>query len=267
MKTINFNNKEYEIPTSWDEVSLDMQCKVTEVAAIQPHVKMLGIIAGYTGIPVEELKSVKIDEVSDLMAGLEFMQEKIPTTRRLEWEFEGHKYSVIKNLSDMEFQDFVSIQTILAENEESYYKALPIVVAILAKRKDETLDDFDIHERAKIMGRMPISIASSIGSFFLLNENYYKLLTHLSSHHAQQKLLLGKARELRSTTNRWVQQRGTTMRYKFLMGLIAIYSKYLERRLEKHFKSTQSKSSTKSWSQTLWNWLTMKLKIKARKNK
>lgn len=242
MKTIKFNNKEYDIPTTWDEVTLDMQVKVSEVAALQSHVKMLGIIAGYTGIPVEELKSAKINKVSDLMAGLTFMKTEIPVNKKLEWEFEDEVYSVDKNLTEMQFQDFISVQTILAENEKNYYSALPIVVAILCKKKGETLDDFDVYERAKVMGRMPISVASLIAAFFLLNENYSKLLTLLSSPNAQQKIVLGKLRELKHTTNRLGQHRGTTMRYRFLMGVIRIYNKYLERRLVKHFKSMQSKS-------------------------
>jgi hypothetical protein len=223
---------------------------------------MLGIIAGYTGIPVDELKSVKINKVNDLMAGLKFMKEPIPINKKLEWKFEGRDYVVDKNLGDMQFQDFVSIQTILAENEDTYYKALPIVVAILCKRKGETLDDFDIHERAKIMGRMPISIASSIASFFLLNENYYKLLTHLSSPHAQQEIVLGKLRELKRTTNRLGQHNGMTMRYRFLMGVIKTYNKYLEQKLVRHYKSIPSKSSTSNWKQTLWSWFKKKPKTK-----
>jgi len=260
MKTIKFNKKEYNIPTSWDDVSIEMQCKVSEIASIQQHVKMLGIVAGYTGIPVEELKTSKIEDVNEVMAGLTFMKETIPINKKLKWEFEGHEYSVDKNLSEMQFQDFISIQTILAENEETYYKALPIVVAILCKRKGETLDDYDIIERSKIMERMPISIASSIAAFFLLNENYYKLLIHLSSPHAQQKIVLGKLKELKLTMNPLGQQHGMTMRSRFLMGVIRIYSKSLEQRLVKHFKSMQSKSSTNNWRVTLQNWFMKKVK-------
>ena len=265
MRTIQFLNKKYEVPTNWNEVSLDMQVKVSEVASLQSHVKMLGIIAGYCGIPVVDLKSAKINKIQDLMASLEFMKEPIPINKSLEWEFEGNEYIVDKNLGDMEFQDFISVQTILSENVETYYKALPIVIAILCKRKGETLDDFDIHERAKVMGRMPISTASSIAAFFLLNENYYKLLTHLSSPHAQQEIVLGKLRELKRTTNLLAQQHGTTMRYKFLMGVIKTYNKYLEQRLLKHFKSSQSKSLTNNWKQTLLNWFMKKLKRKSNK--
>lgn len=237
MKQIQFNNKKYDIPCDWNEVTLKMQMEVSKVSALQSHVKMLGIIAGYTGIPVEELKTVPVKRVMDVMAGLEFMGTPIPTNKDLEWEFEGNKYKVDKNLGEMQFQDFISIQTILAENQETYYEALPIVVAVLCKREGETLDDFNPMERAKIMERMPISVASSIASFFLLNENYYKLLTHLSSKEAQESILLAKLNELKRTQNQWGQHRGGKLRMRLLRGIINRWIKSYEQQLTKHFNS------------------------------
>ena len=242
MKTIQFNNKKYDIPTSWDEVTIGMQQEVSRVASLQSHVKMLGIIAGYCGIPVQELKSAPVSRTVEMMGSLEFMSEPIPTNKDLKWEFSGHTYTVDKNLGDMQFQDFVSIQTILAENEETYYDALPVVVAVLCKREGETLDDYDPMERAKLMGQMPISVASSIGSFFLLNENYSKLLTHLSSSHAQESILLGKLNELKRTQSQLVVHRGGRWSMRLRIGILKRYTKRLEQQLTKHFSSMQSKS-------------------------
>jgi len=242
MKTIQFNNNKYKVPESWDEVSLSMQMEVSRVASIQKHVKMLGIIAGYTGIPMEELKTAKINRLYVLMESLTFMGTDIPINKKLEWEFSGHTYSVDKNLGEMQFQDFISIQTILADNKDTYYDALPILVAVLAKREGETLDDYDPIERAKIMAEMPISVASSIASFFLLNENYSKLLTHLSSTQVQESIVLGKLKELKRTASPLDQPRGGKLRTRLLLGIIRKYTKYLEQRLTKHFSIMQSKS-------------------------
>lgn len=260
MKEIQFNNKKYKIPTDWDEITLEMQMQVSRVSALQKHVKMIGIIAGYCGIPVDELKVAKINKIYDLMKSLIFMKIDIPINKKLEWEFEGFNYKVDKNLGDMQFQDFVSIQTILAENQDTYYDALPILVAVICKREGETLDDYDLIERSKIMKKMPISVASSIASFFLFRENYSKLLTHLSLPHVQQNILLGKLNELKTTQNPLDQRHGGKWLTRLLLGILRRYTKFLEKILMKYFNTIQSKSSTTNWMQTFKKLVMKKLK-------
>ena len=262
MKKIKFNGVERLCPTSWDDVTIGMQQQVSKVAALQSHVKMLGIISAYCGIPVEELKVVKLSKVYDLMESLTFMGTEIPTNKALEWEFEGHTYKVDKELGEMQFQDFISIQTILAENKETYYDALPIVIAILCKRDGETLDDFDPMERQHIIKKMPISVGSSIAAFFLLNENYSKLLTHLSSPQVQETILLGKISELKYIQSRLGVQRGGKLRIRFLGGILKRYTTHLERQLKKHFNFIQSESLTTNSKQTC-----KKLRMKKRNQK
>jgi len=250
MKTIQFNNKKYLIPETWDEVTLDMQMTVGKVTALQPYVQTLGTIAGYTGIPVEDLKNAPIKKLHVLMESLTFMNEDIPTNKDLKWEWQGHKYSVDKNLGEMQFQDFVSIQTIVAEHRNSEYDAIPIIAAVLCKREGETLDDYDPIERSEIFKQMPIGVASSIASFFLLKENYLNLLTNLSSPRLQEDILRVKLNELKRTQSQLVVRCGGKLRMWLLRGILRQWIKSFEAQLTKSYSTTASKSLTTNWKQT-----------------
>lgn len=244
MKEIKFNGNTYSCPESWDEVTIGMQQEVESVASIQKHVRMLGVIAGYTGIPIKELKEAKILDVNQVMESLTFMKDKIPPNKELKWEFEGQTYKVDKNVGDMEFQDFVSIQTILSDYKDRYYDALPILCAILAKREGEKLDDYDPIERAETFKKMPLSVATSIAAFFLLKGNYSKVATHLSSPIVQRNILRAKVNDIKATLSPLGQERGGKLRTRLLLGILRLYMKFLERRLRKYYNSMQLEFST-----------------------
>ena len=63
MKTIVFNKKKYRIPSCWEDITIKMQQEVSTIAHAEQYVKTLGILAGYTGIPLEELKEAGVSRL------------------------------------------------------------------------------------------------------------------------------------------------------------------------------------------------------------
>lgn len=242
MKEIKLKETTYLIPQSWDEVTIEQQIEVERIGRLNPKVRMIGIISGYCGIPVSVLKKEPVKNLFELMGSLNFMKDQIPRNKELKWEISGHTYQVDKNISDMQFQDFVSLQTLLSDYKDRYYESLPLICSILAKREGETLDDYDIYQRGELFKKMPISIASSIAGFFLIKKRYSNLLSVLSSRDVQKNILLGKIKGLENMLNQSEAHRGGKLRTRFQIMIIKTYLTYLGKKLVKYFNSGQSKS-------------------------
>lgn len=72
--TIHINDKPYEIPINWYEVSFELRLRLREAA--NDSVKALAII---TGIPYEELKTAKVRNLDTVLSLLSFLFTKTPT--------------------------------------------------------------------------------------------------------------------------------------------------------------------------------------------
>jgi len=262
MKTIQFLNKKYDIPESWDEVTLKMQMQVSTISHQEKYIKTLGILAGYTGIPVEDLKTAKVNDLERVMKSMTFLQDAIPEEPVMEFSFNGHDYQVATNIIEQQFQDFVAIQTAISNNGETKWLATPYILAVMAKRGEETLDDFDVNARAKEFEDIPISIANGVAAFFLSNSKVSRSITMLSSPEVQKDILHAKVEELNLSLNKLKQQRGGNILIRLWIMTSRRYIKSLRCQLEKSFSSQPSNNSKKKWKQTF-----RRLRLKMRKEK
>jgi len=250
MKTIQFLNKKYIIPESWDDVTLKMQMEVSSVAAQQTYVKTLGILAGYTGIPVEELKTAKISDLERVMKSMTFLQTPIPEAPVFNFNFNGKNYVVQENILEQQFQDYVAIQTAIGEYGENKWMVTPYILAIMCKHDKETLDDFDINTRAKEFEELPISIANGISTFFLSNLTVSKSIMMFSLPEVQESIIQSKINELKHSVEQLRKQRGGNLLIRLWTMILRKYIKSLECHLAKYYNLPASKHSKKKWKPT-----------------
>ncbi|GAF77899.1 unnamed protein product [marine sediment metagenome] len=250
MKNIQFNNKKYDIPTVWDDVTLKMQMQVSTISHKEKYVKTLGLLGGYSGIPVEELKKAKLNDCERVMKHMTFMGEPVPDEPVLEFDYAGHHYMVPSTMIEQEFQDYVAIQTAVAEYGDNQWMVTPYILAVMCKRDDEeSIDDFDINERAKHFEDIPIGIANGVAAFFLSNSLAYKSIGMLSSPEVIHATVQGKIEELNHSLSQLRKQRGGNLLIRLWVTMSRKYTMYLSRNWEKSFNSQQSKSSKKKWKQ------------------
>lgn len=242
MKKFRFKNKQYTIPENWEEVTLEQQIQVSEIASKNPTIKMLGILSAYTGIPVNELKKTKTTKLTDVLKKLKFINDPIPNTPIIEFSFEGDYYYIGENFLEQEFQDYVSIQTIIAEHEDNIWKATPHILAIMAKKEGESLDDYNVNERAEKFKKLPLNIVNGVNTFFLSNLIGSKIYTQLYSKETVSKLVEGKEKELNNSINKLEQQRGGKWYTRLLDTIFIKLIKSSKKGLVKYYNSTLSKS-------------------------
>lgn len=264
MKTLMWKDRKIDIPTKWEEITLKQQIQVSTDSEQYTNetTKKLALISGYCGIPVQEIKRATPDEVAPLFQHMKFLAEPIPEKPLMEFEFRGEKYYVIQNLAKQEFQDFISLEAALSNENNDTYKALPTIIAIMAKRKKangetESLDDYDVEERAKVFEELPISIANGIGVFFYHNVKVSTMASQLFSK--PEKGIAMKVREVENSLNR---SAGGGLLHRLLRGILKIYLRFLKRNVKSLLGSTPSKSFTVRWKQTF-----RKLRTKMRKEK
>lgn len=264
MKTIQFNKEKYNIPTSWDDVSLRMQMEVSTISHQEKYIRTLGLLAGYTGIPVEDLKTAKVNELERVMKHLAFIADEIPAEPVMEFDYKGQHYTVPPTMLEQEFQDYVAIQTAIAEHQNNQWLVTPFILAVMCKRGDgeESIDDFDIRQRAKEFEDIPIRIANGVASFFLSNLLAYKSIMMSSSPEVLTETVYAKINELNLSLSQLRKQRGGNLLIRLWVMTLRKYTKYLSKNWEKSFNLQQSKPSKTRWKQIC---STLRLKMRRKK--
>ena len=168
MKKFRLDKVDYQVPTSWDEVTLKQQMQVSSDAdnIKVEELKKMAVISGYCNIPIEVMRKTSMNKLNNLWKHLTFLNEKLPEESIAEFNYKGDKYSIIEYLINNQFQDYVSLMTAQENHKDDLWNALPIMIAVLAKKEGETLDDFDLDERAKHFEDLPITIANLLKVFF-----------------------------------------------------------------------------------------------------
>ena len=223
MKTFQYKYEKYTVPTSWEEVTLKQIIKITsdQDSFKFESTQKLAFISAFCGIPVETLKKSSVTEVGTLFKYLGFLNKPLPEEPIYEFEFQGHKYSVAETMAKQEFQDFVSMETVLADSDGTTYKALPMMMAIMCKREGESLDDYDVQERAKMFEEVPITIAHPLSVFFCNQEKIYNALSQLSLK--QDLVIAMKARDMLDTLK---PLDGMGLLTRLLIGILRSYIRF-----------------------------------------
>lgn len=250
MKTIQFNNKEYDIPTEWNDVSIQDQIEVSKIKDEQQHVKILAIISGYGKIPVDELKTVPFHKVENLFSNFTFVKEEIPRVPITGFTHNGEKYYLQEDIFEMKTEDFVAIMTAQENNRENLMEAYPILLAILYRKEgEESLDDYNLDKRVEEFKHLPLPIGYSAYAFFLNSSNLLNRTSQIYSPQSLKFAVSEKFNELSNTLKQSATRSGTKW-YIRLQSLITMwYINYLKKSWDKHFNLSPSKNTTIHWWQ------------------
>lgn len=171
MKEIDVVGTTYKIPESWNDITLHQQMVVERLMIEHPEYRSMAMLSGYLDMEMEQVKKLHINTVKKLIAVLDFLNQPLPADPVHEFEHLGFKYFVIPSMLKGEFQDFISFEAAREQYKDKPFHGLPLMIAILCKREDESLDDYDIEERAKEFVELPLPIANGLNTFFLTSAN------------------------------------------------------------------------------------------------
>jgi hypothetical protein len=173
MINIIINEKEYNIPQSWNEVTLKQQIELSQIKDRDDLFKNLFMVQTYTGIPMEIVKKMNINEFKQILSNLKFLTEQPKSELIKDFKLNGNTYYVSDSLLKGETQDFLSIEAVLQKYKDNEVKALPYIIAVICKQKGESLDSYDVEKRALEFELLDYQTANNIWFFFAQTEVFF----------------------------------------------------------------------------------------------
>jgi hypothetical protein len=190
MLTIEIEDKEYNIPDSWEEMTLDYYCGIYGIIkkyqATEEEEKSDNDLSKYffdqqnkmnkelfaymTGIDEKKINKISMDSINAVLSCLDDITKDYEPKGVDYFEFEGNVYYFPMDfLRTATFGDYIESQQL--EMNTQYLKngrfdILPEQMAILCKQVDEEVDLDDIDEKASKFRKLTMNVVWEF-SFFL----------------------------------------------------------------------------------------------------
>jgi hypothetical protein len=243
MEVIKVNDKKYNIPTEWNDITIGMQVMQSRFKQSDSRLYAAHFVNTYTGIPVEILKRMKVDDFKAILMKLKFLTStKVEDNSVNFFEHKGIKYNVLSSLEKAETQDFLSIESLLQEFKDNQVEAMPYIIAILAKKPNESLDDYDVMERGREFMDLPYPMVAGIWVFFcqlgrisVINSPQFSNL---------QRVLIQQS--LNYTENTLRKRAGLGLLKRLLKATLLLYIRYINKNLKNFLVTSPSETSVQT---------------------
>lgn len=167
MKTVKIDDIAYKVPTKWDDVTLDHYLRLTDFKADKATKLTMKIVSSWTGIP-EEIFTQAEDKLFHKIIGLmKFINTDIPIVPKKTIGIEGTDQYYNGDVKSLCFGQFLDVEFRNNEYKDDLQKALPFILAILYRPKDEQYNSDHASDNAEHFAKLPITDVFGICSFFL----------------------------------------------------------------------------------------------------
>lgn len=167
---IKISNKSYEIPRSWEQITIKQLCTLKEIED-PDTLTLFKILAG---VPKKELSEVVWDENMDLATDQLKFLNNIPTFEVVtSFEFNG-KYSINPDILSMTigmYNDCMRIEKKYHDNELARITNLAATITLKGDQKEYSYKLTE--DRAKEFENLPITAAYGVANFFLMGQKLY----------------------------------------------------------------------------------------------
>ena len=244
MKTVELLMKNYNIPTSWLDISIKHYQKIHKLLDVETDsgddlndlFKQIEIISAYIDVPVDVLKKENPQKILNLIQDLKFLQSEIPSKQITMFNFNKQTYYVIQSLMETQFQDYVSLENLL--QREDFVGNLHYILAVMCRKTfEETLDDYDVDKRAKEFLDLDMVTVNNIAVFFYSVAKTLNLTSLLSSN--PKEIVEAKIQEVKTSL---IPQAGMGWYMRWQHGFIVKWFYSYIRQLKKSYIFTQQKS-------------------------
>ena len=175
--------KEYELPSNWDEITLDDFIRLfsidrTDLNPLEVSVKTIEVLVG---INEEILLMMKSSDFELLATELSFTTRDVEPVNVEFVTIGGEEYYIKKDFNQLTMGEIISIETILEGAENNIFKVMDKLLCIFLRKKKENgkLETFkgEFMERATLFRKTPVSQIYNIFNFFLVGGNLLEVNT------------------------------------------------------------------------------------------
>jgi hypothetical protein len=164
---------EFNLPQSWDEVSIGEFVKIFSferegLSMIEVVVETISLLSG---VPQEKFYMLPVNEFQKLAEELAFVNTEL---KGVDVDFivlDGEEYWLKKDFSSFTMGEVISIETILEQGGNNLFKVMDKLLCIFLRKKKENgkLEAFtgEFMARAELFKTTPVSSVLNIFNFFL----------------------------------------------------------------------------------------------------
>lgn len=183
MKQIELKGKNYNFPTSWDDITVRQLMEIEELNDESADMQKLSKIAAILlDVDKDEILALEIDEFLSLLNEVaDVMSAKQTAKYQVNITLDGVSYKA-KSLEEFSTREFTDFDTLSADGK----KNLPMLLALIYHAEDEVADYVKgTQEKAEKFLNLPASIAIEAVRFFSKELLEYVKSTVFSSPAAQ----------------------------------------------------------------------------------
>lgn len=159
---------EWVIPTSWNDITLDMFSDIERYYADKDkNFDIREVLHILTGKSKDEINALPAEFLDKILEKFSFLSEKPETEEPRNWVVvDGEKY-IVNTFEKMKTGEYVSFDMAMKNDKHDY----STFMAILCRKQGEVYDSkYEaelFEERKKMFGRVPVMDVMAVVSFFL----------------------------------------------------------------------------------------------------
>lgn len=166
MKEITYLNKNYNLPESWDDITIEQVLKINELK--DKNKTWTNIINILIGLSYEDLRNANISDVEALKDLLFFTNEAPEFKPAFEFEFNNEKWILTKDLFNITYGQYEDCMTYEKNHTENKLKRITLILSVILEEQSQKKYDCNLNEQRAIMfEKLPCNIALGIYNFFL----------------------------------------------------------------------------------------------------
>ena len=177
MKTFNITRDNqtttYNIPESWDDVSIARFCEMfrTDVSDLHPIFKSVRHMSILAGIEEQDIMDLTAEQYNQVAECFEFMNTEVTTPMQESIQVEGETYYLKTDFNALTFGEQVSIEIIMEKANGNVLGCMDELLCVFLRRKDDSgvLEPFKtgFMDRANIFAEIPVTAVYQLFTFFL----------------------------------------------------------------------------------------------------
>jgi hypothetical protein len=166
--------KEFNLPQSWDKVTVKEFCKLFEFerGGLTDYEITVKTIEAITGVDEELLMMMSYGEVGQIIDVLKFTTEDLVPEITDSVIIEGEEYFIDKDFDNFPLGLIINFEVLLESSGNNLLKVMDKLLCLFLRKKKPNgkLEKFksEFMERSELFSKAPISKVHHIFSFFLL---------------------------------------------------------------------------------------------------
>ena len=162
MITIIINGAEYDLPTSWDELTLIQFKEISQITYENDIQYLIDTLHTLTEVPKTILEQIPANQSAQIIEGLKFLNTiQIPEDISREFTIGDNTYK-LKDFGSLNLMEVINLEQLVKKPTEN----LPGIIAILYSRNGEQFDSAKHEEIVKELNTMSVAKTYGVYVFF-----------------------------------------------------------------------------------------------------